>query len=192
MHPSPLFNAASLRAFVGQSRGWLFSVAAGSCAVVVAALVLVGWRFDLDALKSMLSGTATMKPNAAACLALLGAALVLSSSCWSRSSRLVRTAFDIALLSSAILLLDARGGIRRRVSQWLMVGAMLVPTVAILGYPGSIGYIRRIASEYSQHGARRWTAAATFARSFASVVTTGSIIGSTPARCACWTTKAAS
>jgi len=187
LHPSPLFNTASLRAFVGQPLGLQFSVAAGSCTVLVAGLVLVAWQLDLDALKSMLSDAETMKPNAAACLALLGAALVLSSSCWSRSSQLVRialartgatialaicgltliehlgappfgidlwmfrdrllaaatqypgrmapaTAFDIALLSVAILLLDSRGTIRRRVSQWLVVGAMLVPTVVTLGY----------------------------------------------------------
>jgi PAS domain S-box-containing protein len=49
------------------------------CSVLVMAigiLVLVGWKFDLEALKGVLAGV-TMKPNAALCLILAGLALWL-------------------------------------------------------------------------------------------------------------------
>ena len=55
------------------------SVVAGSIVACVGLLVLAGWLFGVDTLKSVLPGMATMKANTAVCLLLAGAALVLLS-----------------------------------------------------------------------------------------------------------------
>lgn len=47
---------------------------------VVGVLVLVGWSIDVEQLRAVVSGFETMKPLAATCLVLLGAALVLGDS----------------------------------------------------------------------------------------------------------------
>ena len=52
-----------------------FAVATGFLAVVVGFLVLVGWVTDTAALKSVVSGLATMKPNAALSFVLVAVAL---------------------------------------------------------------------------------------------------------------------
>jgi len=46
-------------------------------AIVVGAMVLVGWAFDIAVLKSILPGWVAMKANAAACFILIGIALLL-------------------------------------------------------------------------------------------------------------------
>ena len=46
-------------------------------AVVVGAMVLVGWTFDIAVLKSVFPGWVTMKANAAVCFILIGIALLL-------------------------------------------------------------------------------------------------------------------
>jgi diguanylate cyclase (GGDEF)-like protein/PAS domain S-box-containing protein len=45
--------------------------------ILVAIFVLLGWTIGVEALESVLVGSATMKPQTAVCLALLGAALTL-------------------------------------------------------------------------------------------------------------------
>ncbi len=47
-------------------------------AVVVGVLVLVGWTFEIEALKSVLPGSVTMKANTAVCFILIGVALWLA------------------------------------------------------------------------------------------------------------------
>ena len=54
------------------------SGAAGWTAVVVGAVVLLGWLLDIDWLKSFVPGLLTMKPNTALCFVTLGSALLLS------------------------------------------------------------------------------------------------------------------
>ena len=51
--------------------------AAGIGMILVGVLVLVGWIFDLDALKSVFPGLATMKPNTALSFVMAGASLWL-------------------------------------------------------------------------------------------------------------------
>ena len=152
------------------------------------ALTLLGWRFDIDTLKSVFAGGASMKPNTALCLLLLGAALVANAG-WrgahrSRAARVMLTragmavslgisaltlaehlgleplgldlwlfrekllaiaapfpgrmspaaALSIAMLSIAVLLLDARTLAGKRIAQALTVSTMLVSSVAVLGY----------------------------------------------------------
>ena len=52
-------------------------LAASAAAVLVGGLVLVGWAFDIPALKSVLPGWVSMKPNAALAFILTGIALQL-------------------------------------------------------------------------------------------------------------------
>lgn len=52
---------------------------AGSCVFVLGAAVLMGWMFDLTALKSVFPGLATMKANTATGMLLCGGALALLS-----------------------------------------------------------------------------------------------------------------
>jgi hypothetical protein len=52
---------------------------AGGTAVVVGGMVLVGWALDITALKSILPGWVTVKPNAALAFVLLGVALLFCS-----------------------------------------------------------------------------------------------------------------
>jgi PAS domain S-box-containing protein len=56
----------------------MFVVAAGALAVVVGALVLVGWAFDINALKSVLPDWVSMKPNTALAFLLTGITVLLS------------------------------------------------------------------------------------------------------------------
>jgi PAS domain S-box-containing protein len=59
--------------------GTLFSLCAGLIAAAVGLVVLLGWRFDIDGLKSVFPGLATMKANTALAFALAGSALALLS-----------------------------------------------------------------------------------------------------------------
>jgi signal transduction histidine kinase len=74
---------------------------AGTFAIAVGSMVLVGWTFDVDVLKSA-GHVITMKPNAAISLIACGTALVAGSiSGWT----LLRVAVPAALLSAALGLL---------------------------------------------------------------------------------------
>ena len=53
-----------------------FSLAIGAIAVVVAALVLVGWAYKIEGLKAMLPGHIDMKPNTAVAMLLVGLSLL--------------------------------------------------------------------------------------------------------------------
>ena len=59
------------------------SALAGACVVLVGALILVGWSFDIDSLKSVY-GPITMKSNAAVGLVLCGLALIAHARGWPR------------------------------------------------------------------------------------------------------------
>jgi diguanylate cyclase (GGDEF)-like protein/PAS domain S-box-containing protein len=55
----------------------LFSRGAAIAVIVTGLLVLVGWEFDLEALKGILPGTVSMKANTAVCMVLSGLGLLL-------------------------------------------------------------------------------------------------------------------
>ncbi|GEM_PF-6495350 len=64
-------NSWGHRRFPQYARG------AGAVSILIGALVLVGWAFDIIALKSVLPGKIAMKPNTAICFILIGTALML-------------------------------------------------------------------------------------------------------------------
>ena len=53
------------------------SVSAGIITILVGLLVVIGWKFDVDSFKTVVSGTISMKPNTALTFMLAGAALLL-------------------------------------------------------------------------------------------------------------------
>jgi hypothetical protein len=70
--------------------------------VALGLVVLLGWTFEVGAIKSVLPGAATMKPNAALCLILAGLALVLACADDRRARRLA--AIPAAAMAALALL----------------------------------------------------------------------------------------
>jgi PAS domain S-box-containing protein len=103
---------------------------------VVGVFTFVGWQFDVGALKSVIAGSAVMKPNTALCLALLGTALIASAhGFWARPSRRVRLALSrlcsaATLAVSAVTLAEYLGLGPFALDQWLfhdVLSALPVP-----------------------------------------------------------------
>ncbi len=102
-------------------------------------LVLLGWLLDIDTLKSVFDDSATMKPNAAVCLFLLGVALVARiGNVWKRGSRRVRTqivrvSMAVTLAISGLTLAEYLGVAPFSIDLWLFRGELLQ---AGTSYPG--------------------------------------------------------
>ncbi|WP_119068097.1 sensor histidine kinase [Aggregatilinea lenta] len=83
--------------------------------MIVGVLALAGWTLDVDTLKSVVPGWATMKVNTALCFVLIGGALWLLQGSTRRSSRLARlcaaSAAIIGLASLGEYLLNVNLGI---------------------------------------------------------------------------------
>ncbi len=92
---------------------------AGAVTVLIGAVVLVGWTFNLDGLKSVAPGFDTMKPNAAVSLVLAGTALWLSQkpSVWTR--RVARTFALVVLVIGLLTLLEYLFGWKLGIDQLL-------------------------------------------------------------------------
>ncbi|MEJ1960164.1 MAG: PAS domain S-box protein [Gammaproteobacteria bacterium] len=73
--PSPYKSSGEL----ASPRGPLWAAAAGYAAAAGGSLVLAGWAFGIETLKSVLPNAMQMKPNSAVALILLGVALVASA-----------------------------------------------------------------------------------------------------------------
>ena len=86
----------------------LLPALSGVLAVLVGGVVLTGWALDLAALKSVLPGWVSMKPNTAVAFILTGLALLLSRREWSEGRSERTAAFGsrlVALLAGLIGLL---------------------------------------------------------------------------------------
>src|SRR3954463_9233842 len=57
-------------------RGPLWAAVAGYASMAAGALVLVGWAFGIETLKSVLPNAMTMKPNTAVSLIALGVSMI--------------------------------------------------------------------------------------------------------------------
>ncbi|HUS05784.1 MAG TPA: ATP-binding protein [Bryobacteraceae bacterium] len=71
--------------------------------ILISALVLIGWQFDISSLKNVLPHFTTMKANTAICFLAQGSALWFSQSRTRRRSRLIIS--GLAAFSSAVALL---------------------------------------------------------------------------------------
>jgi len=108
--------------------------AMASAVIVISALVLVGWDFDIAFLKGVLAGTATMKPNTALGLLIAGVALAMiaiRSGRWSKRFTVGVAAVVIAIgaLTLAEFIADWNFGL----DQWLFHD---IPRSATAAHPG--------------------------------------------------------
>jgi protein-histidine pros-kinase len=97
----------------------------GGCVAALGALGLVGWRFNIVVLKSVLPGLAPMKVNTALGLLVCGTALAILS-CENRSIIRRRSSGLLALLITFFGALSMSGylfGWNLGVDQWLVTGA---------------------------------------------------------------------
>lgn len=78
---------------------------AGGIITLIGLVVVVGWLTDIDAMKSMVPGFATMKANAALCAVLLGVALILAARRERRAAAGTDVAMELVWLSAPPLLL---------------------------------------------------------------------------------------
>jgi PAS domain S-box-containing protein len=95
---------------------------AGALAVLAGGLVLAGWTLDLAALKSLLPGWVSVKPNAALAFILTGIALLLSTinpQFSTASSRLARLCGWLAGLIGLLTLCEYAFGWNPGFDQWL-------------------------------------------------------------------------
>ena len=95
---------------------------AGALAVLVGGLVLAGWTLDLAALKSLLPGWVSVKPNAALAFILTGIALLLSTvnpQFSTASSRLARLCGWLSGLIGLLTLCEYAFGWNPGFDQWL-------------------------------------------------------------------------
>ena len=141
------------------SRDRRAAVIASMAAMAIAATVLVGWLFELERLTRLVPGQVTMKFNAAACLVILGSSLlvrrqrpvlVLSGVVAILAAlTILEVAFDrdfgidikgrmpgsTALCLVVLALAGAAAVLRRRhLAQALAAVALVVSSVALLGY----------------------------------------------------------
>ena len=100
--PEPvLLSPVKLPGELVSPRGPLWAAAAGFTSAAVGLLVLVGWAFGIETLKSVLPNAMTMKPNTAVSLVALGISMIASAvlkAPYVPSPRRIRVARGFALL----------------------------------------------------------------------------------------------
>jgi hypothetical protein len=97
-----------------------FARMAGAVSAGVGALVLIGWAFDLPALKGVLPGFATMKANTALCFILAGGGLwFIREKSPAHQQRLGRILGAAVLVISALTLAQYLFGWDLRIDQLL-------------------------------------------------------------------------
>jgi PAS domain S-box-containing protein len=102
------------------------------------ALVLAGWAFEVETLKSIVPGLASMKVNAALCFVLAGAALWwlmnAEAAQWQRQA--AHACAIILILIGTLTLLEYSFGVDFGIDQWLFHE---VPDAKFTGQPGRMG-----------------------------------------------------
>ncbi|MGE5708500.1 MAG: hypothetical protein ACM3YO_09215, partial [Bacteroidota bacterium] len=101
-------------------------------AILAGALALLGYWFDLPALKSILPPWPAMQANSAIAFILLGSALLLG-----KRSRLSRALAAFVCLLAGLTLIEHLAGVDLGIDHWLLlqpVGAMRICLVSSLGF----------------------------------------------------------
>jgi len=137
---------------------WLASlvIVSGTLGATLGVCALLGWQFNLGALKSVFPGWVEMKPNTALGLALLGPALILRG--WPKppptADRIVRTLGLVAALIGLATLVEYSWSVQLGIDQLLYLdatdqslypGRMGVNTAAcfaLLGFAHAVGDAR--------------------------------------------------
>lgn len=97
---------------------------AALCTVIVAGMVLIGWKFDIEILKSFLPMWVSMKANTAVCFILLGVALWLTVHPSKNSRRSMLVASLCSMLVGMIGMLTLAQyilGLNFSIDQWLFI-----------------------------------------------------------------------
>jgi PAS domain S-box-containing protein len=123
-----------------------FSLLAGAAIAAMGGLVLCGWGFSVETLKSVVPGAATMKANSALSVLLCGISLMLLST--KTPSRLLQ--WCTRILSAAVALIGA-ASLAEYLTGWTAgIDQLLFPdfrSAAVLAYPGrmtpaaSLGFV---------------------------------------------------
>jgi PAS domain S-box-containing protein len=125
--------------------------ACGIAALGIGLAVLAGWTLDLDFLKSVIPGAATMKPPTATCFALAGAAILQLQRPDTRAARVGRGLGLLIALIATLTLLEYAFGVDLLVDRLLFFDALmaggtpesrrmaLATAVGLLGLGASLG-----------------------------------------------------
>jgi PAS domain S-box-containing protein len=116
--------------------------AAGAAAAVLGGLVLLGWVFDITALKSVGPGLAAMKPNTAVLFALCGAAVMLHSSApTARRLAIARACAGLAAAIGAATLAEYALGVDLGIDQLVIEVSAREPLAARMAPNTALGFV---------------------------------------------------
>jgi len=143
LHRSPETSCLPHVSVQWVGRFTLFARAAGALVGVLGLVVLLGWATGSAALKSVLPGLATMKPNTALGLVLHGLALLLLT--WPAPSRRVRLwccgAAVVPLLVGLMTLVEYASGADLVVNRLLFPRSLIPPDGGRMSIPTTVSFV---------------------------------------------------